>query len=361
MLNALAATAGNPSSIHAEGRRAREIVETARDRVAALLSVPSKDLVFTSGGSEAIAFAVTGAARRADPRRRRILVSAVEHSAVLESARLLAREGFTVEIVPCEADGRVPASAIETRLADDVALAALQAANPETGVVQPWEKVASVCRGAGVPFLLDAVQGIGKTTLPEGDLRGILVAVSSHKIGGPHGAGALVVPEEVRLAPLVPGGAQERRRRAGTEAVPSLAGFGAAAETVAREGAREAARSRDLRERFERSLHLGIEGVRVYGEGAPRLPNTTLFRVDGIEGETLAVALDLAGFAVSTGSACASGAVEPSHVLLAMGCAPEEARGAVRVSLGWTSDEEAIARLERALPEIVARARRASA
>ncbi len=356
VVEALRAPAGNPSSIHAEGRAARARIERARGEVAALLGAAARDLVFTSGGSEAIATAIRGACERAPTERRRIVASALEHSAVLEAARGMARHGFAVEEVPCEATGRVDADAFARRLGRDVALAALQAANPETGVVQPVREVAARCREAGAPLLVDAVQAAGK--LAPGIWAGAdFVAVSAHKLGGPQGAGALALGPGAPFAPLILGGAQETRRRGGTEAVALLAGFGAAAAAAARDLGTEARRLEALRIRIETRIREEFPGGVIHGGGAPRLPNTVAFSLPGVSGEALVIALDVEGFALSTGSACASGAVEPSHVLKAMGLSEAERRGGVRLSMGWSTREDEVRRFLAALRGVAARVR----
>lgn len=337
----LESAAGNPSSLHEEGRRARAIVERAREAVAALVGSRPGEVVFTSGGSEAVAAAVRGVTDRAPDGRRTIVVSALEHSAVLEAAREARRRGFEVVEIDGDRDGRVDAGEMARAIDDRCALAALQAANNETGVIEPAADLASTCRERGVPFLCDAVQAAGKITL-EAAAIGDLVAVSAHKIGGPQGVGALVVRDGLTLAPLVTGGAQERRRRGGTEAVVAIAGFGAAAGAALRDLDGEAARLRALRDVFEDGLRSAFPDVRIHGARTERLPNTTSFAIPGVDGETLAIALDLAGFAVGTGSACASGAVEPSHVIRAMGFDDAEARGAVRLSTGWGSTRSGV-------------------
>ncbi len=358
LLEALDVVEGNPSSLHREGQRARGLLERARERVAALLDVPPSWVVFTSGGSEAIAAAVRGVCDRAPRGRRRILVGAVEHSAVLEAARLAAqRGGFHVETIPCDRDGRVQEDVFLARLGEDVALAALQWANNETGVVQPVERVASGCRDAGVPLLVDAVQAAGKLPLAMRELGADLLALSAHKLGGPQGSGALVLREGLRLAPLIAGGSQERRRRGGTEAVALAAAFGAAAEAAQRSLREESQRLLRLRVHIESRLREDFDGVRIHGDGAPRLPQTVNFALPGVPGEALAIALDVEGFAVATGSACASGAARPSHVVRAMGYAEEAAREAVRVSLGWSTSREDVERFLEVLPRVVARVR----
>lgn len=357
----LARPAGNPSSLHAEGRAARAALEEARAAVAALVGARPGEVVFTSGGSEAIAAAVRGVCDRAPRDRLRLLVPTTEHSAVLESARLAARRGFVVAEIPCNREGRVDVKRFSTLLGGDVLLATLHAANSETGVLQPVEEIGRLCRERGVPFLVDAVQAAGKQPVDVHAWRADLAAVSAHKIGGPQGAGALIVRDGIRLAPLVAGGAQEMRRRGGTEAVAAIEGFGAAARAAARSLAAEGRALLRLRARIETRLREICPDVRFHGEGVSRLPNTVNFAVPGVAGETLAIGLDLAGVAVSTGSACASGAVEPSHVLTAMGFDEPEAGGAVRVSLGWSTTREDVEAFLDAFPAVLRRAREALA
>jgi len=361
LLSALDGCRGNPSSVHDEGRRASACLEQARERVAGLLDAQPGEMVFTSGGSEAIAAAVRGVCDRAPQDLRRIVVSAVEHSAVLEAVRLAARRGFVVVKVPCNREGRVRTDQFTMHLGGDVALAALQWANNETGVVQPVEEVGRVCRDAGIPFLVDGVQTAGKIEMEPKKVFADLVALSGHKIGGPQGTGALMVREGLMLAPLITGGAQEKRRRGGTPGVAALAGFGAAAEVARIEQSAETRRTLRLRAKIETRLRENFPRIRFHGQAAPRLPNTVNFALREIPGETLAIALDLAGFAVSTGSACASGAVEPSHVIRELGYDEAEARGAVRISLGWSTTAEEVDRFLDAFPRIVGQVREGQA
>jgi len=353
---ALDAPAANASSIHAEGRFAKALIEAARANVARLVGAAPREVVFTSGGSEAIASAIRGVADRATANKRRIVVSAIEHSAVLESARALSAHGFEIVEVPCEPTGRIDAGAFAAALDERTALAALQAANNETGVLQPVAESGAACRAAGVPFLVDAVQAAGKTPIERDGWGADLLVLSAHKLGGPQGAGALIVRDGVPMAPLVAGGAQERRRRGGTEAVAALSAFGAACAAAGRDLEEEASRLLALRGRLESALREIAPGGRIHGESVSRLPNTVNAAFPGVSGETLLIALDLAGFAVSTGSACASGAVTPSHVIRAMGYGDDEARGAVRFSLGWDTTDETVDHLLAALPRLLARA-----
>jgi cysteine desulfurase len=347
----------NPASLHTEGRAARAAVERAREQVAVLVGVAPKEICFTSGGSEAIAAAVHGVCDRAPVRLRRIVVSAVEHSAVLEAAAQAKRRGFTVARAPSDGNGRIDPDAFVEHLLPGTALACLQWANNETGVVQPVDEVGRACRRAGVPLLVDAIQAAGKVEMDLWGTHADLAVLSAHKLGGPPGAGALVVRDGIVLTPLIPGGAQETRRRAGTQSVPALAGFGAAAAAAHDGLRRESERLLRLRARLETRLRQAFPGIRFHGQAAPRLVNTVNFALPDVTGEVLAIALDLAGFAVSTGSACASGAVEPSHVLRAMGCDENAARGAVRVSLGWNTSGGDVDRFLEALPGVVQQVR----
>ncbi len=344
---------GNPSSLHAEGRTARGIVERARQQLADLVAVSTSEVVFTSGGSEAIAAAMHGVCSRAPEKLRRVVVSAVEHSAVLQAARLEETRGFDVVTVACDRDGRIDPRAFAEPIESGTALACLQWANNETGVIQPVEAVGRACRRAGVPFFVDAIQAAGKVELTPWRVHADLVALSAHKMGGPQGVGALLVRDGIVLTALIGGGAQEMRRRAGTPSVPALAGFGVAARSANTKLRTESERLLRLRAKLETRLREMFPEVRFHGQAAPRLPNTINFALPGVSGELLTIALDLAGFAVSTGSACASGAVEPSHVIRAMGFGDAEARGAVRVSCGWSTTTEEADRFLEMLPGVV--------
>jgi len=347
----------NPSSLHHEGREARALIDQARRQVANLASCRPQEVVFTSGGSEAIAAAVRGVYDRAPEDRRRIVVGGAEHSAVLESAALAARRGGLVVRVPSGPDGRVEIDRFLTQLGPDVALACLQWANNETGVIQPVEEIGRVARERAVPFLVDAVQAAGKIEINPQRSLADLMAISGHKLGGPQGTGALIVRRGLVLAPLIGGGAQEKRRRGGTENVAGLVGFGAAAEMAMTDLRDESRRLLPQRARIERRLRELYPTVRFHGQAASRLPNTINLAIPGVPGEMLTIALDLAGISVSTGSACASGAVEPSHVLLDMGFDEEEARGAIRISLGWSSTANEVEEFLERFPGIVEQVR----
>jgi cysteine desulfurase len=348
---------GNPSSLHAEGRAASAIVERARRQVAELVGVSPSEVVFTSGGSEAIAAAVHGVCSRAPAKLRRLVLTSIEHSAVLEAARLEATRGFEVVKVPCDADGRIDPRAFAAALESGAALACLQWANNETGVVQPVDEIGRACRQAGVPFFVDAVQAAGKIELLPWCVHADLVSLSAHKLGGPQGVGALLVRDGIVLTALIGGGSQEMRRRAGTPPVPALAGFGVAARSANSKLRSDSERLLRLRAKLETRLREMFPDIRFHGQAGPRLPNTVNFAIPGVSGELLTIALDLEGFAVSTGSACASGAVEPSHVIQAMGFDENEARGAVRVSLGWSTSPAELDQFLVVLPGLVQRVR----
>jgi cysteine desulfurase len=361
MTAALSGAAGNPASIHAEGRAARAAIERAREQVARLVGAAPLEVVFTSGGSEGLSAAVRGVCDRAPADRRRLVISAIEHSAVLGAAGLAERAGFTLTELPCDAEGRIDAGQLAACLGSGVALVALQWANNETGVVQPVEDAGRACRAAGVAFVVDAVQAAGKLHVDFRRCGADLLVVSAHKLGGPQGVGALVVREGVVLAPLIAGGTQERRRRAGTPGVAAIAGFGAAAEAAQSSLREESERLLRLRAKIETRLRATWPAVRIHGQSAPRLPNTVNFALPGSAGPPLIIALDLAGFALSAGSACASGALGPSHVIRAMGHAADDALAAVRLSMGWSTTADEVDRFLDCLPPIVSRLAEAAA
>ena len=330
---------GNPSSVHGFGRAARRLVEEARERVAALAGAGPEDVVFTGGGSEANNLALGGCGRG------RILASAVEHDSVLDA-------DAAVETVPVDADGVIDLDVLDTRLAleDAPALVSVMLANNETGTIQPLAGVVKVARRHNALVHCDAVQAAGRMALSFSGLGVDMLTLSAHKMGGPQGMGALVVGPGVTLKALVRGGGQERGRRAGTESVPLIAGFGAAALAVG--GPEEGPRLARLRDGLEERLARLTPTSRLLGRGAPRLPNTSCIAMPGVASETLVMALDLAGIAVSAGSACSSGKVRPSHVLRAMGLGEAEAGSAIRVSLGWTTTDADVERFVEAWAEI---------
>lgn len=345
---------GNPSSVHAEGRRARSIVEDARERVADLVGVEPAQVVFTSGATEANAW-VLHAGWDA------VLVPGIEHDSVLAPARSGAREAIDL---PVEGDGLIAiaavASALERAGGSRRALLALQLANNETGVIQPVAETAVLARECGVMVHTDAVQAAGRIPLDFDRLGVDTLSLSAHKLGGPKGVGALVLRDGLDVTPLITGGGQERRRRAGTENVPGIAGFGAAA-TAAKRDLADVARIASLRDRLERGALETAPGAVVIGAEATRVPNTTCLALPGMTAETLVIRFDLAGIAVSAGAACSSGKVGASAVLAAMGLPDDIARSAIRVSLGWNTTDRDLDAFLAALTAITGSRQRAVA
>ncbi len=346
---------GNASSIHRQGQAAKALLEAARESVAELLGARPAEIVFTSGGTEADNLAIQGIAALHPGGH--LVTTQIEHPAALNTCRELEQRGWSVTYLPVNAQGLVSAEDVRQALRPDTALVSVVVANNETSVIQPIEEIAAVTRAAKVALHVDAVQGAGKLPIDVRRLSCDLLSISGHKLYGPQGTGALYVRRGTRLQPLFYGGHHERERRAGTENVPGLAGLGAAARLAAAELASEAARLTELRDRFERAVLATIPLARVIGAGAPRVPNTSNICFPHVEGEALVIALDLAGFCVSTGAACSSGAVEPSHVLLAMGLPRHEARSCLRFSFGRSSDWPQIEALLAALAAAVERLR----
>jgi len=327
---------GNPSSVHAEGRQARRLVEDARASVASAVGANKRNVIFTSGGTEANALALTPGIRRASGAPvARLLVSAIEHASVLAGGRFPVEATATIRVTSF---GLLDLEHLRNLLAGGPpALVSVMLANNETGAVQPIAEVADLVHAAGGLLHVDSIQAFGKISCDINAINADLVTLSGHKIGGPKGVGALVLAEGLAgLEPVLRGGGQELGRRAGTENVAGIAGFGAAAKAAlgALEG--DAARLESLKNRLEKGLRQ-TPGVIVFSADVPRLPNTTLFTVPGLKAETAVIGFDLASVAVSSGSACSSGRVQPSHVLQAMGFGPEIAQGAVRLSLGWST------------------------
>jgi cysteine desulfurase len=337
---------GNPSSVHAEGRAARRLVEEAREEVAALVAARAGDVFFTSSGTEANMLALTPVIQTADERqpREKLLISAIEHSSVRTGGRF---PRGAVADVAVDADGRVDLTALADALAGTARpLVSIMLANNETGVVQPIAQAAAIVHAAGGLLHVDAVQAAGRIACDINALGADLLTLSAHKIGGPKGVGALIrAREDIHFPdPLIRGGGQERGLRAGTENVAGIAAFGAAAAAVRRQSAAEAELMLALRQKLETGLKAATPAAVIFGERAERLPNTTLFAVEGMKAETAVISFDLEGIAVSSGAACSSGKVQPSHVLAAMGVSPALTRGAVRLSLGWTTTETDIER-----------------
>ncbi len=348
---------GNASSIHHHGQHTRAAVERARESVAALLGARAAEIVFTSGGTEADNLAVFGLARPGD----HVITSTIEHHAVLNACRWLEQAGCEVTYLPVDPRGIVDPEDLRRALRPNTRLISIMMANNETGVLQPIEQLAAIAAEADVYFHTDAVQAAGKVPIDVSRLGVDLLSISGHKIHAPQGVGALYVRKGTLIRPMIHGGRHERGRRAGTENVAGIVGLGKAAE-LARAGLSngEAAQMAELRDRIERTILGQTDGVGVNSAGAPRVPNTTNIWFEGIEGEALVIALDLKGVAVSTGAACSSGAIEPSHVLTAMGLSPEHARSSLRFSLGKQNTADDVDLLLATLPDVLARLRELS-
>lgn len=360
LLPALTEVYGNPSSVHHDGQTARQRLEAARVDVCALLHCSPKDLVLLSGGTEGDNLALFGAVRASTRPRRHLLTSAIEHPAVLNACAQLEREGVDVTYLPPSPEGLIDPRQVARALRPETVLVSVMHANNETGVVQPLEDIGRVVREAGALMHSDGVQAAGRIPVDLASLPVDLYTISAHKFYAPKGAGALFVRQGVTLSPLQFGGRHERSRRAGTENVPGIVAMGAAARLAAQDLAAEQRRLTRLRDRLEQGIVSRIPDVRVNGAAAPRVPNTTNIAFDGVDGEAMVIALDLRGFALSTGSACSSGAVEPSHVLTAMGLSRDAARSSLRFSLGRANTEEQVDELIEAVAAVAAHLRRLS-
>ena len=347
MLPALREVPGNASSVHGFGQEARQMVEKARRQVAALLGCSPKEVVFTSGGTESDNLAIFGGVRAAKGPKRHVITSTIEHPAVLESCARLEEEGVEVSYLTVGSDGVVSPDDVRRALRPETALISVMAANNEIGTLQPIAEIGAIAQEAQVPFHTDGVQAAGKIPTDVGQLGVDLFALTAHKFYGPKGAGALFVRKGVELEKMQFGGGHERGRRAGTENVPGIAGLGVAAELSQQLLDEESTRLGSLRDRLERTLQERIPDCWINAENSPRTPNTTSIGFEQIEGEPLVIALDLKGFAVSSGAACSSGKVEPSHVLTAIGLPKRRARSCLRFSLGRSTTAEQVDRTVR--------------
>lgn len=346
---------GNPSSIHAFGREARDAVEAARETIAGFLGVAPEEVVFTSGGTESDNLAIKGVAHARGSGH--IITSQVEHHAVLRTCQALERAGFAVTYLPVDGDGLVDPEAVRRAIRPDTILVTIMFANSEVGTVMPVAEIGRVTRERGVPFHVDGVQAFGKIPFSVHELGIDLLSCSSHKIYGPKGVGALFIRKGTRMVAIQHGGDHERRRRAGTENVPAIVGFGKAVELRAREMDAEIPRLTTLRDRLWEGIRARIPEARLNGHPTRRLPGTVNVSFRGVEAESLILGLDLKGIAASAGSACTSGSLEPSYVLTAMGLPPEWAVGALRCSLGRGTTAEDIDYVLDVLPGVVARLR----
>ena len=360
MLPYFTGTFGNASSIHTCGQEARKAVEDARNTVADCIDADPTEIYFTSGGTEGNNMAVKGAARAYEKRARHIVTSQIEHHSVLNCFRELEDREFSSSYLPVDGDGLVDPESLREALTPDTTLVSVTLANSETGTVQPIDDLADIARQRGIAFHTDAVQAVGKMPVDVNRLNVALLTISAHKLYGPKGVGALYSRKGTRIAPLLHGGYQERNRRAGTENVPGIVGFARAIELACSDAAAESARLAALRDRLEVGIKERIDLVRTNGSVASRLPNMLNMSFECAEGEALLIGLDMKGIAVSTGSACTSGSVEPSHVLRAMGVTPTTAHASIRFSLGRDNTQEDVDYVLGALPEVVERLRRVS-
>ena len=353
---------GNASSVHHFGQQAKAGVDDARSQVAALIGADASEIVFTAGGTEGDNFALRGAAEALEPTgRRHLIASAIEHEAVLNTLKALARRGWHVTLLPVDQSGIVRPDSLREVITANTAVVSVMHANNEIGTVQPVAELASIAKAHGALVHTDAVQTAGKIPIDVRAMGVDLLSVSGHKFYGPKGIGALWVRKSVRLLPFMTGGRQERNRRAGTENVPAIVGLGAAADRATRKMAAEAVRLGGLRDRLESGILGAVSGAERNGAVGPRVPNTTNISFARIESESLLIGLDLEGIAVSSGSACSSGTLEPSHVLKAMGLPHARTQSSIRFSLGESNTEADIDRVIRVLPPLVEKLRSLSA
>ncbi len=348
---------GNPSSIYDIAKVTRKAVDQARSRVAALLGCSPEEVFFTSGGSEADNWAIKGTAWALQKKGNHIITSGIEHHAVLNACKFLEKNGCEVTYLPVDSSGLVDPAALKAAIKDTTVLITIMYANNEIGALQPLEEIAALARSKGVYFHTDAVQVVGKLPVSVDKLGVDMLALSAHKLYGPKGVGALYVRKKTKILPLIHGGEQERGKRAGTENVPGLVGLGKAAELAQSEMAEEQVRVRSLRDRLEQGIRERIPEVIFNGHREKRLYNTANFCIKYVEGEAMLLHLDFEGIGASSGSACTSGSLEPSHVLLALGLPHEIAHGSLRFSLGKYNTGEDVDKVIGVLPGIVEKLR----
>ena len=344
---------GNPSGIHANGRETRKAVELARRRTAGVLGAESREICFTSGGSESNNLAIQGTAFAMRGKGNHIITSQIEHHSVLNTCRWLEKQGFRVTYLPVDADGTVDPENVRDAIRPETILVSIMTANNEIGTVQPVAQIGEICREKGVAFHTDAVQAVGMLRTDVREMNADLVSLSAHKFHGPKGTGALYIRKGTRLDPLIHGGSQERGLRAGTENVPGIVGLGKAIETAEAEREENAARIRGLRKVLTDRILQNIPGARMNGHPENRLPGNCHFSFPGTESEALLLRLDLAGISVSGGSACTSGSVEPSHVLQAIGLKDEMLHSSIRLTIGRETTLKEIEKTAQILTEIV--------
>jgi len=348
---------GNPSSIYSYGQEAKGAIEGARTKVADLIGARDEEIVFTSGGTEADNFALKGVAFANELKGNHIITTSIEHHAVLETGKFLERRGFNVTYLPVDEYGLVDPDDVSRAITDKTILISVMQANNEIGTIEPIAEIAKIAREEEIYFHSDAVQTVGHIPVNVNELGVDLLSMSAHKFYGPKGVGALYVRKGTKLTPFMHGGEQEKRRRAGTENVPGIVGFGKAAELAQQDMNQEAERLTSLRDKLITGLLERIDHIRLNGHPIVRLPHNVNISVDYVEGESMVLNLDLEGICASTGSACSSSSLEPSHVLLAIGLSHEQAHGSLRFTLGkWTTGEE-IERVLDVLPKIVTKLR----
>jgi cysteine desulfurase len=348
---------GNPSSIHAFGQEARSAVEEMRARIAAFLGADPAEIVYTSGGTESDNFAIKGVAYANRRTGKHIITSAVEHHAVLETCRFLEKEGFAITYLPVDGDGMVDPAAVAGAITQRTILVSIMHANNEIGTIQPIAEIGRLVRGKGIVFHTDAVQTFGHLPFTAGELEVDLLSVSAHKLYGPKGVGLLYIRKGTRIIPFINGGEQESGRRASTLNVPGIIGFGKAVELAGAALTEEAARLTAMRERLIRGLFERLDGIRLNGHPTRRLPNNINISVERVDGEGMVLSLDMLGIAATTGSACSSSSLEPSHVLAAIGVPQEPPHGSLRLSLGRYTKEGDIDAVLETLPQVVRRLR----
>jgi cysteine desulfurase len=349
---------GNASSVHHFGQQAKAALDQSRSALAALLNADPSEIIFTGGGTESDNFAIRGAADALEPSGRRHLVaSAIEHEAVLNTLKALSRRGWQTTLIPLTASGMVDPERVRAAVTDDTALVSVMHANNEIGTIQPIAEIAALAHERGALMHTDAVQSAGKIPVDVRALGVDLLSLSAHKFNGPKGAGVLWVKRGTRMQPILTGGKHERSRRAGTENVPGIAGMGVAAAQARAKMAAEGMRVGALRDRLEAGILREVSGTQINGSREHRVPNTTNISFDHVEAESLLIALDLEGIAVSTGSACSSGTLEPSHVLRAMGLPAPRTQSSLRFSLGLFSTDAEVDRVIEVLPRLVEKLR----
>jgi len=348
---------GNPSSIFSYGQEARGAIEEARTKVAELIGARSEEIIFTGGGTEADNFALKGIAYANEHKGNHIITTPIEHHAVMEACKFLEGRGFRITYLPVDEYGLIDPQDVKKAITDKTILISVMHASNEVGTIEPVGEIGKIAKEAGIYFHTDAVQTVGHTPVNVDELRVDSLSISAHKLYGPKGVGALYVRKGIKLVSLLHGGEQEKRRRAGTENVPAIVGLGKAIELAGQTMNKEAERLSYLRDKLIEGLVERIDQIRLNGHPRKRLPNNVNVSVDFVEGESMLLNLDLEGICASTGSACSSSSLEPSHVLLALGLSPEQAHGSLRFTFGRENTEEDIERVLEVLPRIVAKLR----